>query len=100
MEIFVAGSSRSGTTLVARTLAAHSEVHALPELHVFEQIWNPASPAHADCEKLARVAAEPIAVVRQGYLSKRAPDAFRRARVGSSRTSAKRPTKEPRSPCS
>ena len=43
--IFVTGSSRSGTTLVAHVLDRHPDVHALSELHFFEDLWLPSTPA-------------------------------------------------------
>lgn len=39
--IFVVGNSRSGTTMVARMLGRHQAVHALRELHFFEELWSP-----------------------------------------------------------
>ncbi len=40
--IFVVGNSRSGTTMVARMLDLHSEIHTLREVHFFEELWVPA----------------------------------------------------------
>jgi hypothetical protein len=39
--VFVVGNSRSGTTMTARLLGAHPDVHALAELHFFEELWSP-----------------------------------------------------------
>jgi hypothetical protein len=39
--IFVTGASRSGTTMLARLLGAHSRILALKELHFFGDIWEP-----------------------------------------------------------
>ena len=66
--ILVCGSSRSGTTLVARILDRHPRVHALAELHVFENLWSPGDAHRA----LAPAAAEAFAVelyVRQRQLA-------------------------------
>lgn len=40
--VFIAGSSRSGTTMLARMLDRHPEVASLRELHFFEELWSPA----------------------------------------------------------
>jgi hypothetical protein len=39
--IFVVGSARSGTTLIAQILGRHSQVFAFGELHFFEELWVP-----------------------------------------------------------
>src|SRR5579884_4298471 len=39
--IFVVGNSRSGTTMTARLLGLHPDIHALRELHFFEEMWDP-----------------------------------------------------------
>ena len=41
MIIFVVGSARSGTTLMAQILGRHSRVFAFEELHFFEELWVP-----------------------------------------------------------
>lgn len=41
MIIFVVGSARSGTTLMAQILGRHSRVFAFEELHFFEELWIP-----------------------------------------------------------
>lgn len=40
-RIFVAGNSRSGTTMLARMLGRHSAVHDFQELHFVEELWLP-----------------------------------------------------------
>jgi omega-hydroxy-beta-dihydromenaquinone-9 sulfotransferase len=40
-RIFVAGNSRSGTTMLAHMLGRHSAVFALQELHFAEELWLP-----------------------------------------------------------
>ncbi|MGA1828384.1 sulfotransferase family protein [Microbacterium sp.] len=39
--IFIAGNSRSGTTVLSRVLGKHSAIHAFPELHFVEEMWDP-----------------------------------------------------------
>lgn len=38
--IFIAGNSRSGTTLMGRILQQHADIHTFHELHFFEQLWS------------------------------------------------------------
>jgi omega-hydroxy-beta-dihydromenaquinone-9 sulfotransferase len=39
--VFVTGASRSGTTMLARMLGAHSSIKAFNELHYFGELWDP-----------------------------------------------------------
>ena len=39
--VFVTGASRSGTTMLARMLGAHSAISAFNELHYFGSLWDP-----------------------------------------------------------
>jgi omega-hydroxy-beta-dihydromenaquinone-9 sulfotransferase len=39
--IFVTGASRSGTTMLARMLGAHSAIKTFNELHYFGSLWDP-----------------------------------------------------------
>lgn len=69
MEIFVTGSSRSGTTLMARLLGRHERVHTLPELHFFEQIWDPGvGPGDPSKSALTAAAARLLAIAEEGLL--------------------------------
>ena len=38
-QIFIVGSSRSGTTMMGRILGNHSDVFTFKELHFFGTIW-------------------------------------------------------------
>ncbi len=68
--IFVVGSSRSGTTLLARVLGRHPDVFTLKELHFFEQLWVPrrVSEALSDAQAL-RLASVLYRNQRAGLLS-------------------------------
>ena len=41
MLVFIVGNSRSGTTIMARLIGRSESVHALNELHFFEEQWSP-----------------------------------------------------------
>lgn len=68
---FIVGNSRSGTTMMMRIINNHPELHALSELHFFEQLW---SPADADkvipAEEAEQLADRLLHVSREGYLTK------------------------------
>lgn len=56
--IFVTGASRSGTTMLARMLGAHSKVLAFDELHYFGALWDPFDEGKAvSASQLAEMAA-------------------------------------------
>ncbi|MBK1720267.1 sulfotransferase family protein [Thiocystis violacea] len=58
--VFVTGASRSGTTMLARMLGAHSQILTFNELHFFGSLWDP----HDDSRKLsARDLAELAAIL-------------------------------------
>ncbi|MBI1192375.1 MAG: hypothetical protein GC205_04280 [Bacteroidetes bacterium] len=68
---FIVGNSRSGTTMMMRIINNHPQLHALSELHFFEQLWSPADKDKA----LTREGAEKLAdrllhVSREGYLTR------------------------------
>lgn len=45
--VFVVGNSRSGTTMLARMLGLHPDVHTFQELHFFEELWTPGDESRA-----------------------------------------------------
>ncbi len=67
--IFVVGNSRSGTSMMSRVLKNHAKIFTFNELHFFEQLWNPSSPAKLDREHQARLAARLLTIQRDGYLT-------------------------------
>jgi len=74
---FIVGNSRSGTTMMMRIINNHPQLHALSELHFFEQLWSPADQNKA----LTREAAEKLAdrllhVSREGYLTRYQPGKY------------------------
>lgn len=60
---------------MARALSRHADVHALSEIHFFEQLWDPTDPSHAG-DPLDLCACL-LAVARDGYLNALDPDAYR-----------------------
>lgn len=55
--VFVAGASRSGTTMLCRLLGLHSEVFGLQETHFFGDLWSLDQLKSFDMEEAIRVAA-------------------------------------------
>ncbi len=75
---FIVGNSRSGTTMMMRIINNHPQLHALSELHFFEQLWSPADKSKA----LSRPEAEKLAdrllhVSREGYLTRYQPGKYK-----------------------
>lgn len=76
--VFVVGNSRSGTTMLARILGGHSQVHTFEELHFFEQLWAPSVPAvELTREQAVVLATRLLGVVHGGYHSPQPADAHR-----------------------
>ncbi len=75
---FIVGNSRSGTTMMMRIINNHPQLHALSELHFFEQLW---SPADADKpighDEAVRLADRLLHVSREGYLTRYQADKYR-----------------------
>ena len=75
--IFVAGNSRSGTTMMGRILGNQPEVFTFHELHFFEQLWTPSDKNRylhkAEAEQLA---ARLLCIQRDGYLTQGNLDRF------------------------
>ena len=75
--IFIAGNSRSGTTLMGRILGKHPDVFTFSELHYLEEKWMPVD------EKVSMTRDEAlfnfsnlISIQRDGYLKKRQPEKY------------------------
>jgi hypothetical protein len=55
--------------LMARLLGRHDRVHTLPELHFFEQIWDPnVGPGDPSKSEMTAAAARLLAIAEEGYL--------------------------------
>jgi omega-hydroxy-beta-dihydromenaquinone-9 sulfotransferase len=75
--IFIAGNSRSGTTLSGRILGNHPEIFTFSELHFLEEIWMPSeNSAFLSEEESVKNFARLISIQREGYLKKRNTDAY------------------------
>jgi hypothetical protein len=67
---FIVGNSRSGTTMMMRIINNHPELHALSELHFFEQLWSPSDKDKAiSKEEAEKLADRLLHVSREGYLT-------------------------------
>lgn len=70
--IFIAGNSRSGTTLMGRILGKHQDVFTFNELHFLEEIWMPVNNyAIMSKEEAVSNFAKLLSIQRDGYLKKR-----------------------------
>ena len=68
---FIVGNSRSGTTMMMRIINNHSQLHALSELHFFEQLWSPADQNKSlDKDAIIKLADRLLHVSREGYLTR------------------------------
>ncbi|QID16770.1 sulfotransferase [Nitrogeniibacter mangrovi] len=54
--VFVTGASRSGTTVLARSLGRHSEILGMDELHYFGELASPPFPQIGRSEAVSRAA--------------------------------------------
>ena len=76
--LFVVGSIRSGTTMVARILGGHPDVFACShELHFFEQIWTPQKPPPSlSIDEAQGLAARLLSIHRNGNYRPGDPQIF------------------------
>lgn len=77
MKIFIAGNSRSGTTMMSRILGNHESVFTFEELHFFDELLtvdNPDAPLIE--ENAIQLFATLCAVQRDGYFGPRNPDIY------------------------
>lgn len=75
--IFIAGNSRSGTTMLGHILGNHPGVHTFRELHFFEQLFSPEyQKRHLSDKESGAVIAELLSIETIGYLKKRDPGDF------------------------
>lgn len=74
---FIAGNSRSGTTMMSRILGNNKNVFTFHELHFFEQLWMPVSDAPPiNATDAALLYSKLISIQRQGYLQEKNPELF------------------------
>jgi hypothetical protein len=66
-HVFVAGNSRSGTTVTAKMLGRHSHLHTLPELHFVEELWLPSHDGVLSTDEAVELADRLLHNARRGY---------------------------------
>jgi hypothetical protein len=66
-RLFIAGNSRSGTTMLAKMLGRHSAFHTLPELHFVEELWQPGEDGPLERGAAAAMAARLLHNERDWY---------------------------------
>src|SRR6185295_10692095 len=75
--IFIAGNSRSGTTLMGRILGRHPEVFTFNELHYLEEKWMPIDEKNSMPQSDALLNfSNLVSIQRDGYLKKRQPEKY------------------------
>ena len=74
--IFIVGSSRSGTTMMSRVLANHSEVHTFGELHFFSQIFSKQKKTKLEYLDALNILSELFKRQRYGLFSKKEASDF------------------------
>lgn len=67
--IFVIGSSRSGTTLMAKVLSGNNVVHVFPELHYFERLWDDEKDIYIDQKESQALYAKLKQAIHEGVFS-------------------------------
>lgn len=68
-QVFVVGSSRSGTTMMCRIIGNNAQVHFFRELHFFENTWLPKiPPEEINRDKARAMLCQLIGIQREGYL--------------------------------
>ena len=69
--LFVAGNSRSGTTMMGRILSGHDDIFTFHELHFFEQLWSTRDAMELlSDDDSAVLYAKLLRNQRSGYISK------------------------------
>lgn len=75
--LFVAGNSRSGTTMMGHVLGRHSRVFMFDELHFFERLWTTEQGSeHLTRESAEALAAKLLCIQRDGILFQGDPQRF------------------------
>jgi hypothetical protein len=75
--IFVAGNSRSGTTLMGRILGKHPDIFTFNELHFLEEKWLPVdAKVSMTRDEALFTFSSLISIQRDGYLKQRHPEKY------------------------
>jgi len=75
--IFIVGNSRSGTTMMSRIVARHTQVFSFHELHFFGELWTPDQQQQTiSLEESELLMARLLCVQRDGYLTQGDPQVF------------------------
>lgn len=75
--IFIAGNSRSGTTMLGRILGNHHDIFTFHELHFLEETWMPVtSDSICSGSEAINNLANLFSIERDGYLKKRRAEKY------------------------
>lgn len=66
-QIFIVGSSRSGTTMMGRILGNHSEVFTFKELHFFGTIWTNCTESILDKKQQINLLSKLLCIQQNGF---------------------------------
>ena len=68
-QIFIVGSSRSGTTMVGRILARNKDIFTFNELHFFGSIWTNQSPKFISQKTQVKLFSKLLCIQDNGFLN-------------------------------
>lgn len=75
-QIFIVGSSRSGTTMMGRILSNNNKVFTFKELHFFGKLWSNKADQKLSKKSQVEMMSKLLCIQQQGIFDNRGFDAF------------------------